>query len=182
MAKKKLTEKQKKFIKEYPKDLNATQAAKRAGYSKHTAQEIGSENLSKPIIKEAIKKDVEKRLESAELDADWILKRIMDIADVDLAQAYDHIGQLKPVHEIPENVRKAITGIKVFDEMAGVGNEKFKIGEVREVKFADKLKALELLGKHIVLFTDKIEHTVNEKQLSDEELDRLIEEKKGKLE
>jgi phage terminase small subunit len=181
MAKKKLTEKQKKFAKEYQKDFNGTRAAKAAGYSPTSAHDIASENLRKPEIAEVIKKDVEKRLESAELDADWILKRIMDIADVDLAQAYDHIGQLKPVHEIPENVRKAITGIKVFDEMAGTGNEKFKIGEVREVKFADKLKALELLGKHIVLFTDKIEHTVNEKALTDEELEAQIKEKQERL-
>lgn len=70
---KKLTPKQKKFIKEYSKDLNATQAAKRAGYSPKTAQEIGSENLSKPIIKEAINKDLDKTLEKLGIDAEYIL-------------------------------------------------------------------------------------------------------------
>jgi phage terminase small subunit len=73
MTGKKLTPKQKKFVKEYQKDLNGTQAAKRAGYSEHTAQEIASENLSKPIIKEAINKDLDNTLQKLGIDAEYIL-------------------------------------------------------------------------------------------------------------
>lgn len=68
--KKKLSDKQKAFIKEYPIDHNATQAAIRAGYSKNTAQRIGSENLSKPLIKEAIAKLQEQHAERCAVTID----------------------------------------------------------------------------------------------------------------
>lgn len=70
---KKLTPKQKKFVKEYQKDLNGTQAAQRAGYSERSAKEIASQNLTKPAIKSAIDKDVDKTLEKLGIDAEYIL-------------------------------------------------------------------------------------------------------------
>lgn len=76
---KKLTDKQELFCKEYLIDLNATQAAIRAGYSKKTAQEIGSENLSKPMIQERISELQDSRNERLQIDADWVLKRALEI-------------------------------------------------------------------------------------------------------
>lgn len=81
MTKKKLTAKQEIFVKEYLVDLNATQAAIRAGYSEKTAQEIGSENLSKPIIQEAVQAERDKRAQKLEITADKIAKNIMRISD-----------------------------------------------------------------------------------------------------
>lgn len=69
-----MTPKQEAFVAEYLIDLNATQAAIRAGYSEQTAQVIGSENLSKPIIAEAIAEAVAKRAEQCGIDAAWVLK------------------------------------------------------------------------------------------------------------
>lgn len=79
----KLTPKQSLFVKEYLKDLNATQAAIRAGYSKHTANEIGAENLSKPSISEAIAAAMEKRGARIEMDADAVLRHWVEIATAD---------------------------------------------------------------------------------------------------
>lgn len=157
MSKKSLTPKQKLFVYEYLIDLNATQAAIRAGYSENSAHDIGCENLEKPEIIEAIQERMDKRAEKVGVSAEIILKKLLDLATVDLAKAYDINGRLLPIHNIPEEVRIAISGIKVFEEFDGFGKDRVQIGEVREVKFWDKLKALELLGKNLKLFTDKVE-------------------------
>lgn len=77
--KKKLSDKQKAFIKEYPIDHNATQAAIRAGYSKDTAQRIGSENLSKPLIKEAIDKQQEEHAERCNVTIDSLTNEFEEV-------------------------------------------------------------------------------------------------------
>ena len=74
----KLTPKQEMFAKEYLIDLNATQAAIRAGYSKKTAQRIGSENLSKPLIAAAVAAGQAERAKRTEIDADYVLTAIKD--------------------------------------------------------------------------------------------------------
>lgn len=73
MAAKKLTAKQQRFVEEYLIDLNATQAAIRAGYSKKTSYAIGIENLKKPEIMQAVMEAKIKRSERTEIDADWVL-------------------------------------------------------------------------------------------------------------
>lgn len=127
-----LTKKQKLFIKEYLKDLNATKAAERAGYSKNTAYAIGFENLKKPKIAERIQKEMDKRSERIELDADNILEGILDIRD---------------------------TAMKKIVIERDVDGEKYYMEKMVDANNA--LKASELLGKHLKLFTDKIEHSGN---------------------
>ena len=74
----KLTGKQKMFIKEYLVDLNATQAALRSGYSEKTARQVGSENLSKPYIQEAIQKEVQKRASGVSITVEDVLQDLID--------------------------------------------------------------------------------------------------------
>lgn len=69
-----LTAKQQRFVEEYPKDWNATQAAIRAGYSEKTAGVIGRENLQKPLIAEAIEKKRWEIAKAANLDAKTVLQ------------------------------------------------------------------------------------------------------------
>ena len=71
----KLTPKQQRFVDEYLLDLNATQAAKRAGYSKKTARAIGTENLSKPDISRAIAASMQQRSAQARVDSEWVLSQ-----------------------------------------------------------------------------------------------------------
>ena len=73
-----LTPKQERFVAEYLIDLNATQAAIRAGYSEKTAQMIGSENLSKPLIADAVQKALAERSERTEITQDYVLTSIME--------------------------------------------------------------------------------------------------------
>lgn len=152
-----LTPKQKRFVEEYLIDLNATRSAIAAGYSEDSARVIGCENLTKPDIQEAIQAAMQARSKRTNITADNVLSELMRIATADLSGAYDESGNLKPIHEIPEDTRRAMSGIKVFEEFDGFGQDRVKIGEVREVKFWDKPKALEILARHLKLLTDKVE-------------------------
>jgi phage terminase small subunit len=156
-----LTPKQRLFVREYLRDLNATQAAVRSGYSRATAEKIGSENLHKPEVKEAIDAALAARELRVEVKADDVLRELLVLAATDLRDAYDETGKLLPPQDMPEHVAKAISSIKVFEEFEGHGADRVKVGEVREVKFYSKEKALELLGRHLKMFTDKFEVKVD---------------------
>ncbi len=152
-----LTAKQARFVEEYLIDLNATQAAIRAGYSEKTAAAVGHENLRKPKIADAIASAQRERSDRTQIDADWVLKRLAGEADADLADLYDATGGLKPVHEWPEVWRKGL--------VAGLDVEEIRIdgavvGQIRKVKLSDRLKRIELIGKHVNVqaFKDQIEH------------------------
>ena len=139
----KLTEHQKRFCDEYLIDLNATQAAIRAGYSKKTAKVIGSENLTKPDIAARIEKRRASQIKRTEITADRVLLELARIAFVD-GSAFATItarGKVKftPTDELTNDQRAVIAGVK---------NGKFGT----EIKTNDKVRALELLGKHLGLF------------------------------
>lgn len=149
MSKSKLTPKQSLFVKEYLVDLNATQAAIRAGYSKPTANRAGSDLLSNLVIKKLIQEGMDKRSENIRLSSDRVLREIELLATVDFSKAYDKNGNLLLPHEMPEDIRRAVGGIET---------KKLRNGSiVKKLKFWDKTKALELYGRHLKLFTDKKE-------------------------
>jgi len=151
----KLTDKQSLFIKEYLIDLNATQAAIRAGYSKDTAQRIGSENLSKPLIQDGIQKAMQRRSDRVEVTQDMVVKELARIAFLDMRQAFDSDGNLLAIPDMPEDVARAVGGM----DIAEIGDGENKIGAMKKVKLIDKKGALELLGRHMKMFTDKTEHS-----------------------
>ena len=143
-----MTKKQKRFIEEYLIDLNATQAAIRAGYSPDTAKSIGSENLTKPDIQARIAKAMAERSRRTGVNADRV---VMELAKIAFVNAKDVINtETATVKEgaLPEDTA-AIQSVKVKT----FGED----GLEREIKMADKLKALELLGKHLGMFKDKVE-------------------------
>lgn len=111
MTSDKLTPKQALFCKEYLIDMNATQAAIRSGYSQRTAQQMGSENLSKPVIQENLSKLVKLRMDELDLTIEGVLQDIID-------------------------TRKSATD---------------------DDKHSDRLKANEMLGKYLKMWTDKVE-------------------------
>lgn len=153
-----LTAKQQRFVAEYLIDLNATQAAIRAGYSEKTAGSVGFENLRKPEIAAAIEEARSARAERTEVDADWVLRRLVDEADADLADLYGADGELKPVHEWPLIWRKGlVAGLDVEEVRAGDAI----IAHIRKVKLSDRIKRLELIGKHVSVgaFRERVDHT-----------------------
>ena len=139
----KLTERQTRFCDEYLIDLNATQAAVRAGYSKKTAGSIGNELLKKPEIVARIKKRRDAQIKRTEITADRVLLELARIAFVN-GSAFATItarGKIKftPTDDLTPDQRSVIASVK---------NGKFGT----EIKTNDKVRALELLGKHLGLF------------------------------
>lgn len=146
----KLTARQQRFVDEYLIDLNATQAAIRAGYSVQTAGSIGEENLKKPEIETAIKKAKAERSRRTGINADRILiemakiglVNIVDVANFDEASIRDGANR---------DDTAAIQSVKV----KRIPTENGEIVE-REVKMYDKTKALIELGKHVGIFDTKV--------------------------
>ena len=143
-----MTKKQKRFVEEYLIDLNATQAAIRAGYSPDTAYSIGNENLKKPEIKTRIDKAMAERSKRTGVNADRVVMELAKIAFVNADDVIDFKTATVKEGALPEDLA-AIQSVKVkiFGED----------GLEREIKMADKIKTLELLGRHLGMFKDKVE-------------------------
>lgn len=146
-----LTKKQKLFVEEYLIDLNATQAAIRAGYSPDSARQSGSDNMNNPYIRTYIDKTMAERSRRTGVNADRVVMELAKIAFVNAADVIDTDDATLKDDAAPEDTA-AIQSVKVktFPTKDGEGVE-------REIKMADKLKALELLGKHLGMFKDKLE-------------------------
>ena len=155
----KLTKKNEVFCDEYLIDLNATQVAIRAGYSVESAGSIGSELLKKPEIRARIDKAMAERSRRTGINADRVLRELARVAFVDPSQVIDlNTAEVKP--DAIKDDLAAIAGMKVkyvphkdFDED---GEPIIEQAIEREVRLADKLKALELCGKHLGMFADKV--------------------------
>ena len=143
-----MTAKQKRFVEEYLIDLNATQAAIRAGYSPATAQEQGYQLLQKTSVQNAINMKIAERSKRTGINADRVIREIAKIAFVNAGEVIDFDTAIL-MDKISEDDMAAIQSVKIKT----FGED----GVEREVKLADKLKALELLGKHLGLFKENIE-------------------------
>lgn len=156
-----MTPKQQRFVEEYLIDLNATQAAIRAGYKEDSAGAVGHENLKKPEIAEAIAAAQQERSQRTKIDAAWVLRRLAGEAEADISELYQEDGQLKPVHQWPMVFRKGlVTGFEVVTEFVGSGEERRAV-TVRKVKLQDRTKTVELIGKHVDVgaFKERLEHS-----------------------
>lgn len=145
-----LTKKQKLFIEEYLADLNATQAAIRAGYSPDTAGSIGNENLKKPEIRAHINKAMAERSKRTGINQDRIVNELAKIAFVKITDVVDERCRIKA--SAKEEDLSCIESIKVKTS-TGANTESVE----REVKLSPKLKALELLGRHLGMWNDKLD-------------------------
>jgi phage terminase small subunit len=152
-----LTPRQSEFVRQYLVDLNAAQAAIRAGYSAKTAATCGPRLLRFAQVRKAVEEAQAKRAERLDLRADHVLHELVRVARVDIGDAFDEQGRLKPLKDIPEDTRRAIAGIETDELYAGGGDNRVEIGQTRKLKFYDKVKALELLARHFGLLRDKVE-------------------------
>ena len=127
-----LTPRQERFVEEYLVDLNATAAARRAGYSAITADRIGPELLGKPCVAQAIQAAKEERSKRTALTQDYVIDKLKAIAELEASDAQDS-----------------------------------------HLKFSSKLKALELLGKHLGAFTERVEQDATVRIVLSPELEEL---------
>jgi len=140
-----LTDKQKRFCEEYMVDLNATQAAIRAGYSEKTASEAGYENLRKPQIENYILELKNEVSERNKITVDECIQILANIARNDIAEFYDENGNLKDIHSIPKESREAIEELSTYEEK----HEGMVIGHIRKIKSSGKQAAIDKLLKHL---------------------------------
>ena len=158
-----MTPKQGVFVREYLIDLNATQAAIRAGYSERTANEQGARLLANVSVRSAIEAAQKERAKRVEVDAEWVLRRLHGEATADLADLYDETGNLKPIREWPKVWRTGlVAGIETVQERDGTDEDgKPAYSTVRKVKLSERIKHVELIGKHVGVgaFRERLEHT-----------------------
>lgn len=143
----KLTDKQQRFCEEYVVDFNATQAAARAGYSKKTSQQQGTENLAKPVIKKKIDELKKQFVERVNVKKEDIINELSKIAFSNFYANIIKLGKGK--------------GLTIDEEstIAQFSETDTQFGTTKKYKGYDKIKALELLGKHLAMFTDNVNST-----------------------
>jgi len=171
-----LTAKQQAFINEYLLDLNATQAAIRAGYAKTTADKkaslwVGKSRESCPEnmrhVWDAVNVAKEARSERTEINADWLLKRLAAEADAKLSEIYNEDGSIKSVHDWPEIWQKGLVcGIDVQHITSIAQDEDGNVqpfpATITKIRISDRIKRLELIGRHVNVqaFKDRTETEV----------------------
>lgn len=147
----KLTDKQRRFVEEYLVDLNATEAAKRAGYSKKTAYSVGHENLKKPEIAAALTEAKQKRSENTEITAERVLTEVARLGFADIRKIFTDSGQLRSIDTLDDETAAAVQSVKVVTRLGAEADENGnrEVEYVHEIKLADKNSALEKLMKHL---------------------------------
>lgn len=141
-----------KFVDEYLVDLNAAAAALRAGYKSGCS---GSENLSKPIIQQYIRLRQAVITEKTGINQEWVIERYKKLIDFNIADFCDDKGNLKPLHQIPRDKLYALTGFKNAQQILSESKDGKSITTkniLQDIKFIDKLRALDSIAKHLGFF------------------------------
>lgn len=150
-----LTERQQRFVDEYLVDLNATQAAIRAGYSPRTANEQGARLLTKVSVQNAIQEAKKKRARRVEITQDRVLLEYARLAFFDPRKLFAENGKPKDISELDDDTAAALVGLDVMEEYSGTGESRVFMGYTKKYKLANKLGALDSLGKHLGMFDGK---------------------------
>jgi phage terminase small subunit len=156
----KLTPNQQRFIDEYLVDLNATQAAIRAGYSEKTAEQQGSRLLRNAQVAEAVAAGKAARASETGITQDRVLTELQSLA----FSCIDHYmlneqGRLVAAPGAPANAMAAVSSVKYKTTTVGVG-EAAKVLYECEFKLWDKPGTLKLAGRHVGLFPDKVDRAI----------------------
>ncbi|MEK9123824.1 terminase small subunit [Escherichia coli] len=159
---KQLTPKQELFCREYLKDLNATQAAIRAGYSEKTANEQASRLLANVNVQNFVAELKATRIEQTGIDAAYVLRRLVEIDQMDVLDIMTDDMSLKPVSEWPASWRRYLSGFDLAEMFEGRGDDREMVGILKKIKWPDKVKNLELLGRHVSVqaFKDNVKNEV----------------------
>ncbi|MBY9081213.1 terminase small subunit [Paenibacillus sp. HN-1] len=165
-----LTAKMIRFAEEYIVDLNATQAAIRAGYSAKTAKQIGQENLTKPDLQEYIQNLMDERSKRTEITADMVLKEyaklgFSNITDYLKVEETDVVIDFVGEGENKQPVMQRVQNVRIFDTDTISRTKLDAVAEIKQtkegiaLKLHDKKGALDSIARHLGMFSDKIEVT-----------------------
>lgn len=173
-----LTDRQRRFVEEYLVCLNATKAAITAGYSTRNASRIGPELLGKTWVAEAISAAMKGRSERTELTQDMVVDELRRLA---FANMLDYItihqdgSVVVDLSKVNRDRGAAIQDVTVDECVEGRGKEARAVKRTR-FKLSDKARSLELLGRHLAMFTDnlKLNGELALRELSDEDLNTQL--------
>lgn len=152
-----LTPKQTRFAAEYLVDLNATQAAIRAGYSRKSAASQGERLLRNAEIGAFVSEKQQQRMAQADLTAVRVLEEMRRLAFSDVRDLFDEDGNLRSIHTLTHEQSACISGMEVIIKNAKAGDG--ITDTIHKVKVWDKPKVLDMLGKHFGILTDQVQHT-----------------------
>ncbi|EHF0235119.1 terminase small subunit [Salmonella enterica] len=145
-----LTAMQEAYAQEYTKcPENQTQAAINAGFSPNTAAVKASVMMRDERIQKRIAELMEERNKRLRVSADYVLLRLVEIDQMDVIDILNDDMSIKPVSEWPKVWRQYLTGFELADMFEGRGDEKELVGILKKIKWPDKVKSLELIGKHV---------------------------------
>ena len=153
---KELTYQQRRFVEEYPIDLNGTHAALRAGYSPASASKRGCFLLRKPEIREAIQEELDRRAQRVHITQDRVLREYARLAFFDPRKLSNGDGSCKDVTELDDDTAAAIAGFHIVEtcdkrpQYAGVTRY------IRKYRFADKKGALDSIAKHLGMLSERV--------------------------
>ncbi len=157
----KLTARQERFVTEYLIDLNATQAAIRAGFSARTAQEQGSRLLSNVMVAESVAKAKAERAAKTGITAERVLLELELLAFSDITHyQHDGKGNVSVTADAPPGALRALQSVKKEISSIGAADGEAVVSTAKvEIKLWDKPGMLKLAGRHVGLFPDKLELT-----------------------
>lgn len=150
-----LTPKQHLFVAEYLKDLNATQAAIRCGYSEKTAKQQGSRLLTNADVAAAVAAGQQRVIDRAELKAERVLEELRRLAFADVRTLFDEAGNWKPIKQLSAEEAAQVAQFEIIIKNAQAGDG--VVDTVHKVKLTDRLKALEILAKHFGLLVERVQ-------------------------
>ncbi len=139
-----LSLKEQRFVAEFLKDQKGGPAAVRAGYAKRSSDQMASRMLRRDKVRKAVDAALARINERASITKERVLQSLLNIAEFDPRRLFNSDGTIKPMSALPNDVALAIASVESDDSD----------GDVKKVKLWDKVKALELLGRHLKLFDD----------------------------
>ena len=161
-SRKGLTPKQARFVREYLIDLDATKAARRCGYSPHTAGQQGHRLLKIAEIARAVGLQQAKLFTKLELTAENVLEELRRIGFSNITELYDEDGSLKPFQDLAPEQQHIIASSETLTNKA----RGRRFDTVHRIKLHDKMKALELLCRYFKLADEGIRLSVDDEILA----------------
>jgi len=129
----------------------------RPGISTNVAAAAATRLFKHPAVKAVLAKSRKKLMKKFEISEERVLQEMACIAFLDIADLFNDDGSLKPISEIPEETRRALAGLEISELFDGVGEDREQVGRLKRLKVESKTKGLEMLGKYLEMFRDRLE-------------------------